>query len=223
MCRDDPKMKKPEDLIFYSAVEERWNVLTHGLGFALGVVAFFLLLDRAGNYDSLKMTLGFGIFGLGLILLYAASTFYHSATNPRWRHKLNIFDHIAIFVLIAATYTPFCLVTLEGTTGWIILGVSWGIALVGTNLKIFFTGKYQILSTLMYVGMGWIIVFAIQPLMANLSEAGLWWLLAGGLSYTLGAVMYNLKKIRFNHTIFHLFVLGGSFCHFMSIYNHVHP
>ena len=175
-------MAKPVDLKFYSAIEERWNVLTHGLGLGLGVVAFFLLLDRAGNYHSLEMKLGFGIFGLGLILLYAASTFYHSATNPRWRYKLKIFDHIAIFVLIAATYTPFCLVTLNGTIGWIILGVSWGFALVGIILKLFFTGKYMILSTLMYVGMGWIIVFAIQPLMENLSEAGLCWLMVGGLS-----------------------------------------
>jgi hemolysin III len=158
-----------------------------------------------------------------MILLYAASTFYHSATNRSLRYKLNILDHASIYVLIAGSYTPFALVTLEGWVGWTIFGVVWGIAFTGIILKLFFTGKYQTLSTIMYVLMGWIIVFAIKPLYDNLSSEGLWWLLAGGISYTIGAVLFSFDKVRFNHAIFHIFVLFGTFCHYLSIYFYVLP
>tara|TARA_B000000460_G_scaffold214413_1_gene163202 strand:- start:318 stop:692 length:375 start_codon:yes stop_codon:yes gene_type:complete len=124
-------------------------------------------------------------------------------------------------VLIAGTYTPFALVTLSGFTGTLILVVIWAMALTGVILKLFFTGRYQLLSTIMYVVMGWVIVFAIKPLLANLSSEGLWWLFGGGISYTLGAVLFMLDRIPYNHAIFHLFVLGGTFCHFMAIYFHV--
>src|SRR5690606_38805789 len=126
---------------------------------------------------------------------------------------------IAIFILIAGTYTPFALVTLEGKTGWIILGVVWAIAIFGTILKLFFTGRFKVLSTLLYVGMGWVIIFAIKALNQNLSIEGLWWLMGGGLAYTLGAVLYSISRIKFNHAIFHFFVLLGSYCHFIAIYN----
>ncbi|MFV8838281.1 PAQR family membrane homeostasis protein TrhA [Salinimicrobium soli] len=207
----------------YSPKEEFWNVFSHGSGLALSILAVFLLLERACDYSNLALTLSFGVFGISLVVLYAASTFYHSAKDPKTRFKLKIFDHIAIFILIAGTYTPFSVVTLQGSTGWTILGVAWGIAFIGTMLKIFFTGRFKILSTLLYVGMGWIIVFAISPLLQNLSMAGLWWLFAGGMAYTLGAILYNVPRIKYNHAIFHVFVLLGSFCHFMSIYNHVIP
>jgi len=132
-------------------------------------------------------------------------------------------DHASIYVLIAGTYTPFTLVTLNGVTGWILFGISWGLAVSGIILKLFFTGQYNVLSTLMYIFMGWIIVFAIKPLVNNLSVEGLFWLVTGGVAYTIGAILYGIKKIKFNHSIFHVFVLLGSSCHFIAIYFYVLP
>jgi hemolysin III len=167
--------------------------------------------------------ISFSIFGISLITLYSASTFYHRTQNPEQRKRLRVFDHAAIFVLIAGTYTPFTLITLVGTTGWIIFGIAWGIALIGIVLKLFFTGRFKIVSTLMYVFMGWIIVFAVKPLINNLSSDGLFWLAAGGVAYTVGAVLYSIKKIKFNHAIFHILVLIGSACHFISVYFYLLP
>lgn len=208
---------------FYSPKEEKWNIISHASGLVLSLAALYFLLTKAASFESDRLTISFAVFGVALVLLYSASTFYHSAKDPVWRFRLKIFDHIAIFILIAATYTPFALITLSGTTGLIILGVAWGIAFLGTVLKVFFTGKFKILSTLIYVGMGWIIIFAIKPLLENLSSAGLWWLFGGGLFYTLGAILYSLARIRYNHAWFHLFVLLGSFCHFLAIYFYVFP
>lgn len=216
-------MKRPPRIRFYSQSEEFLNVITHAAGLALSMLGLFLLILKALTYDSGKLLLSFIIFGTSLILLYAASTLYHSTRDIRKRFTFKMFDHIAIFILIAGTYTPFALVTLQGRTGWIILGVVWAIALFGTVLKLFFTGRFKILSTLLYVAMGWVIIFAIEPLMANLSSQGLWWLLGGGLAYTIGAVVYSLGRIQFNHAIFHIFVLLGSYCHFIAIYSHVSP
>lgn len=208
---------------YYPEQEERWNIISHGLGLALSFVALILLLQKALEYDNTLLLISFLVFGLGLILLYAASTFYHSARNPVWRYRLKIFDHVAIFILIAGTYTPFALITLKGTVGWIIFGIAWGIALAGTILKLFYTGKYKTLSTILYVGMGWIIIAAIKPLIDNLSSGGLWWLFSGGIFYTLGAILYSISRLQYNHALFHLFVLLGSFSHFMAIYEHVVP
>ena len=156
-----------------------------------------------------------------MIVLYAASTFYHSATKPKLRRRLNIFDHAAIYVLIAGTYTPFTMITLAGNTGWLIFSLTWIFALTGIVLKLFFTGRFDKLSTIMYVLMGWQIVFAISPLLENLYEQGLLWLFAGGVFYTVGAILYSIKKIPYNHAIFHFFVLGGSISHFVSIYFYI--
>ncbi len=163
------------------------------------------------------------IFGASMVLLYAASTFYHSAKATRLRIRLNIIDHAAIYILIAGTYTPFALVTLEGTTGITILWIVWLLALAGVILKLFFTGKYNLISTIMYVAMGWLIIFAINPLMQNLSTEGLWWLFGGGISYTIGAILFMQKKLPYNHAIFHIFVLLGTFAHFISIYFYLIP
>lgn len=216
-------MEGKDPVKFYPAQEERWNVISHGLGLVLSFIALVLLLRKAGEYDSTRISISFVVFATGLILLYAASTFYHSSRDPVWRFRLKIFDHVAIFILIAGTYTPFALVTLRGTVGWIIFGIVWGIALAGTVLKLFYTGKYKTLSTILYVGMGWIIIVAIKPLIDNLSVGGLWWLFSGGVFYTLGAVLYSISSIKYNHALFHLFVLLGSFSHFMAIYEHVIP
>lgn len=208
---------------YYDPVEEKWNVRSHALGLILSVVALVLLVVFASKEGSVKHIVSFSIYGASLILLYSASTFYHYTQSPRLRHKLNIFDHAAIYVLIAGTYTPFTLVVLKGWVGWTIFGVSWGLAIVGIVFKLFFTGRFDKLSTAAYVLMGWLIVFAIKPLVNNLPFEGLMWLLGGGISYTLGAILYSIKKIKYNHAIFHIFVLLGSFCHFMAVFFYVLP
>jgi hemolysin III len=214
-------MKKVKEPTIYPPLEEKINVLSHAIGLFFSVVALVLLVVKASYNGSVWHVVSFSIFGSSLILLYAASTFYHSAKKPILRKRLNIFDHASIYILIAGTYTPFALVTLNGTIGWVIFGITWGIALTGVILKLYFTGKYDRISTIAYVLMGWIIVFAINPLLNNLSPEGIGWLLAGGVAYTIGAILYSIKKIKFNHAIFHLFVLIGSFCHFITIYFYV--
>lgn len=208
---------------FYSALEEKTNIISHAIGFILSIVALVLMVVRAGRYGNGLDIVSVSIFGASLIVLYAASTIYHSTKGPARRNRLRVIDHATIYVLIAGTYTPFALVVLNGATGWMIFAASWAMAVSGIILKLFFTGKYNRLSTLMYVFMGWIIVFAIIPLIENLSRQGLFWLFAGGVAYTTGAILYSIKKVKFNHAIFHMFVLLGSFCHFVSVYFYVLP
>lgn len=207
----------------YSPTEERFNIISHAIGFVLSIIALILLILKASAFGNVWSTISVSIFGVSLIALYAASTLYHSAIQKELRYRLKIFDHSAIYVLIAGTYTPFTLITLNGTTGWLVFGVSWGMALIGIILKLFFTGKYNFISTLMYILMGWMIVFAIKPLIDSLPFDGILWLLAGGISYTIGAILYSIERIKFNHAIFHIFVLIGSFCHFYSVYYYVLP
>jgi hemolysin III len=179
----------------YSPAEERINIGSHALGLVLSVAALLLLVLRAQSYDNALYTLSFAVFGASLICLYLASTLYHSAKTQKARTRLRIVDHATIYILIAGTYTPFCLITLSGPTGWAVFAVSWGLATFGVVLKLFFTGRFQLLV----------------------------WLIVGGLSYTTGALIYSIGKIPFNHAIFHLFVLAGSFCHFIAVYQYVYP
>jgi len=216
-------MKDIEEIEYYSPIEEKINIISHTTGFILSIVAFVLLVMHASLHGDVWQIVSFSIFGASLIILYGASTLYHSQKNPLLRNKLNIIDHASIYVLIAGTYTPFTLVTLKGTIGWVIFGISWGLALTGIILKLFFTGKYDLISTIMYVFMGWVIVFAIKPLIHHLPFEGLLWLFAGGISYTIGAILYSIKKIKFNHAVFHILVLIGSFCHFVSVFFYVLP
>ena len=216
-------MKDIEGLKQYSPTEEKINIISHAIGFILSIVAFVFLVTHAALHGDVWHIISFSIFGASLIILYAASTFYHSAKKPELRKRMKIIDHASIYVLVAGTYTPFTLVTLNGTLGWVIFGSSWGLALTGIILKLFFTGRYNLISTSMYVFMGWIIVFAIKPLINILPSEGFLWLLAGGISYTIGAILYSIKKIKFNHAIFHMFVLTGSFCHFISVFFYVLP
>jgi len=214
-------MNNNDRVVYYPLAEERINVLSHGLGLLLSIVALPCLIQNAIANGTIWHIVSFAIYGASLIVLYAASTIYHSSQSPRLRSRLNVFDHSAIYVLIAGTYTPLTLVTLHGTLGWVLFGIAWGAALVGIVLKLFFIGRFKLLSTIMYVAMGWIVVIAAKSLIHNLPVGGLWWLLAGGISYTVGAVLYSLRKMKFNHAVFHLFVLIGSFCHFMTIYYYV--
>jgi hemolysin III len=208
---------------FYETKEEKLNVITHGIGFLLSIAALVLLVVYASKDGTVWHITSFAIFGASLIVLYAASTLYHYTQNPDLRMKLNILDHSAIYILIAGTYTPFTLVILKGWVGWTIFGLSWGLAIAGIVFKVFYFGKYDKLSTIAYVIMGWVIIFAIKPLIDSFPFEGLMWLLAGGISYSLGALFYSIKKIRYNHAIFHIFVLIGSFCHFMAVFFYVLP
>ena len=216
-------MRDIEEIKYYSPIEEKINIISHAIGFILSIVALVLLVTHANLHGDVWHIVSFSIFGASLIILYAASTFYHNAKKPELRNRLKIIDHAAIYVLIAGSYTPFTLVSLNGTIGWVIFGTSWGLALTGIILKLFFTGKYNLISTLMYVFLGWVIIFAIKPLINNLPLEGLFWLFAGGMAYTIGAILYSIKKIKFNHAIFHVFVLMGSFSHFVSVFFYVLP
>ncbi len=212
-----------ENITYYDTKEEKLNIITHGIGLILSIAALVLLVVYSSIYGTAWHITSFAIFGSSLILLYSASTLYHYTQNPKWRQRLNIFDHSAIYVLIAGTYTPFTLVVLNGWIGWTIFGISWGLALIGIIFKLFFTGKYDKISTIAYVLMGWVIVFAIKPLVDTFPLNGLLWLLAGGIFYTVGAILYSSAKIRYNHAIFHIFVLLGSFSHFMAVFFYVLP
>ena len=212
---------KNKHLTYYPSTEEKINILTHGLGLLLSIAALVLLIIHASSHGTARHIVSFTIFGASMILLYSASTLYHYSQKPDIRRKLNILDHASIYVLIAGTYTPFTLITLKGWLGWTIFGITWGIAIIGVFFKLFYTGRFDKISTIAYVAMGWIIIFAVKPLIENLPLNGLYWLLAGGIFYTIGAVLYSVKKIKFNHAIFHVFVLLGSFSHFMAIYFYV--
>jgi len=174
----------------YPKTEELLNVITHGLGFMLSIAALVLLVVFASLNGDVWHIVSFSIYGFSLVVLYLASTLFHSARNPKLRKRLNIFDHSAIYILIAGTYTPFLLVTLRGPWGWSLLGVIWGLAIAGVVFKLFFTGKYDVMSAIVYVLMGWIIIIAIKPMNENLPAEGLYWLIGGGISYMIGAGFY---------------------------------
>lgn len=202
---------------YYPPLEEKINIISHGLGTFLGLIALGILIYLSNNYDDNVYLFSALAFGLSFINLYAVSTIYHSIKKESLRVKLRAIDHASIYVFIAGTYTPFALIILPDKVGWTVFFLSWALALLGIVLKIFFTGRYIFLSLLTYLGMGWMIIFFLDPLVKNFSLPGLIWLLAGGVAYTLGAIVYALKKVKFNHAIFHLFVLIGSVCHFISI------
>ncbi|QNM85139.1 hemolysin III family protein [Polaribacter pectinis] len=202
----------------YTVSEERLNVISHGLGLFASIIVFPFLIVKSFSFNGFWKPASFIVYGISLIILYAASTFYHAAKNPKKRRKLNIFDHAAIYVLIAGSYTPFCLVALDSKLGWYLFVFVWIFALVGIVLKLFFTGRFDKLSTAMYLLMGWQVVFLIKPLINSLPEYNLNLLFAGGIFYTIGAILYSIKKLPYNHAIFHVFVLLGSVSHFLAIY-----
>ena len=208
---------------FYAPAEERINIGSHALGLVLSCIALFFLISRALAVGTTVHLVSAAIFGASMIITYAASTAYHSTRDAGVRMKMRVVDHAAIYILIAGSYSPFTLITLDESNGWLIFCGVWLLAAIGITLKLFFTGRYNLLSTLMYILMGWQVVLAIQPLSANLPAAGLNWLIAGGISYTVGAILYSIKRIHFNHAIFHIFVLAGTICHFISIYFYVLP
>jgi hemolysin III len=197
--------------------EEIANSLSHGLGILLAIAGLVVLLIYGANYGDAWYLVGYSIFGGSMILLYTASTLYHSATKPRRKYYLHKFDHSAIYILIAGSYTPVLLTALRGPIGWVLFGLVWALAIAGMVYKIwFYTKKWRKLSAYLYIVMGWLIVIAIYPLIQKVPSISLWFLLAGGLSYSLGVIFYIKKHLRFGHLVFHLFVLGGSISHFFA-------
>ncbi|MEE4249669.1 MAG: hemolysin III family protein [Alcanivoracaceae bacterium] len=207
----------------YTLREERLNSLSHGLGALMSVAGTVLLVSKAAVMGDVWKIVSFSIFGASLILLYSASTFYHASRKPRAREIWKMLDHCAIFLLIAGTYTPFVLVNLRGPTGWTLFGVVWGLALAGITLKLIFGHRYKILRVLVYLAMGWLILFAAGELNTHVGPLGVKLTVAGGIVYTLGVVFYLADKLPYNHAIWHLFTVGGSFCHFLAIYYAVLP
>ncbi len=200
------------------------NCTTHLIGLGLSVAALVLMIVRSAIYGSTISVVSAAIFGASLIVLYLASTLYHAAKNVKIKARLNKFDHSAIYILIAGTYTPFTIVLLQGGWGWSIFGVQWGLAAIGILFKLFwYKEKFRAISAYAYIAMGLVILIAIKPLMEVLPTAGLIWLAVGGAVYIIGVFFYLSKKIPFSHGIWHLFVMGGSIAHFIAIYNHVLP
>jgi hemolysin III len=197
--------------------EEVANTLSHAAGIVLAVAGLSILVIFAAIYGDVWHIVSYAVFGTCMILLYTASTLFHSVKRPRLKYYLNKFDHAAIYLLIAGSYTPVALTSLRGPVGWVLFGLIWALALGGIAFKIwFYTARWRKLSAYLYIAMGWLIVIAIVPLIKNTPAASIWFLFAGGLAYTAGVFFYIKKHIRFTHFVFHLFVLAGSMLHFFA-------
>ncbi len=202
--------------------EELANSLTHGLGLLLAVAALSVLVTFASLNGEPYRIVACSVYGASLVILYLASTLYHAVRAPRAKRMLRIFDHAAIYLLIAGTYTPFTLVSLRGGWGWTLFGLVWGLGMTGVLLKLVFHTRFEVLSTLAYVAMGWVVLVAIKPVAAALPASGIAWLVAGGLAYTLGVIFYAWER-PYHHAIWHLFVLAGSAFHFVAVLRYVVP
>lgn len=207
----------------YTPREELANVITHGCGAALSVAGLALLVSFAALRGDAWHVVSAAVFGTTLVLLYTASTLYHAFRNADTKRLLRKFDHAGIFLLIAGTYTPFLLVSLRGPWGWSLFGVVWGLGLTGVGLKFWLAGRFRVMSTLIYLGMGWLVVLAARPMLEAVPPGGLWLLLAGGLSYTGGAVFYLWRRLPYHHAVWHVFVLAGSVCHWAAVFVYVLP
>ncbi|MEZ6017145.1 MAG: hemolysin III family protein [Planctomycetota bacterium] len=204
-----------------SVGEELANAITHGAGALLSIAGLVLLIVRAAATDDPWRVVSFTIFGAALVLLYLGSTLYHSLAHTRARALFKALDHSLIYVLIAGTYTPFMLGPLRGPWGWSVFGAMWGMALIGILFKARYSHRFRRASTILYLGMGWVGLIAIKPLLQHVPPPALAWLLAGGLAYSLGTLFYVWRGQRYHHAAWHLFVLAGSACHFVAIYGYL--
>ncbi|MGB1080135.1 MAG: PAQR family membrane homeostasis protein TrhA [Flavobacteriaceae bacterium] len=201
-------------------LEEKLNAWSHGLGIGLGIAALVLMLlgvDQTNPFGLFSVI----VYGLSIILLFLASTCYHAIKDRKRKHFFRVADHISIYLLIAGTYTPVLLIAIPNSLGWTLFWVVWGIAAFGLILKLFFTGRFDNLSTFLYLAMGWLALIPYSELTAALDSAAMVWLIAGGISYTVGVLFYAIERIPYNHFIWHLFVLGGASCHFFMVYLYV--
>jgi hemolysin III len=203
--------------------EEIANSVTHGLGLALSLAGFVVLIVVAALHGSVLSIVSCSVYGATLVCLYAASTVYHSVRAPRWKRVLKIVDHSCIYLLIAGTYTPFTLVALHGGWGWTLFSIVWALALGGIVFKLWFVDRFPIASTVFYLLMGWSVMIALKPLISAMPAPALFWLLAGGLSYSAGVVFFALPKLRYSHAVWHGFVLVGSIFHYVAILHYVAP
>jgi hemolysin III len=214
MAPDAHRPEVPE--LAQSPAEEIANGLSHGLGLVAILGATPFLIAAAARHGAVSSILGAALFAGSAALLYLASMLYHFASARR-KGFYRMLDHVAIFFLIAGTYTPFALGPLKGTFGWTIFAIVWLLAFVGILFKVFARFRFPYVSTAMYIGMGWLAVFIIRPLAAHLPVAGLLWLVAGGLAYTAGTLFYHRERMRYSHLVWHMFVLAGTGCHFVAV------
>lgn len=201
----------------YLIVNEVLNAVTHGVGFGLSIAGLVILVIKGVRTGSALEVVSYAIYGSTLILLYLCSTLYHSLTFTRARKVFKIFDHSSIFLLIAGTYTPYTLITIGGAFGWTIFGIVWGIAVLGIIYKAIWINKYQKYSTMLYIAMGWICIIAIRSLYRGLGASGMTLMFTGGISFTIGAIFYRMKNVKFMHVLWHLFVLAGTLLMYFSI------
>ncbi len=201
--------------------EELFNVVTHGLGAIAGMAGGAVLITLAAIKGDAWHIVGAAVYVAALVILYSASTLYHAVPHYGGaKARLKVFDHCAIFLLIAGTYTPFTLISLRGGWGWALFGMVWGLAATGIVFKLFFTGRFPVVSTLIYLAMGWMVVVAAVPLAQAMPMAVLGWLIAGGMIYTVGTLFFAFdRKVPYFHGVWHLFVIGGSVCHFVAVFN----
>lgn len=200
--------------------EEIANSVSHGVGFLAALAASPVLIFSAVQNDSSAGIVGASVFAFTMVLLYITSALYHTLARNKAKRVFQVLDHGAIFLLIAGTYTPFTLGVLRGAWGWTLFGIVWGLAVVGVVLQSIGGAKYQRLSTILYLAMGWLIIIAVKPLWLNMPSWGLFWLLAGGAAYTAGVGFYAANRVRYAHFIWHLFVIAGTACHFIAVWRY---
>ena len=204
-------------LTIYSPQEERANALTHAFATTLAAISGVILTVIALQTHDVWKVISAIVFSISMVLLYLASTLYHSAENLTLKARLKILDHCAIYLLIAGTYTPFTLIGLRGTLGWWLFGIIWSLAFAGIIFKLFFTGRFKFISTLIYIAMGWLVLAAIKPVYSQLDAWTLGWLFAGGAFYTLGTFFYHRESIPYSHAIWHIFCILGSTSHYIAV------
>ncbi|PQL93622.1 PAQR family membrane homeostasis protein TrhA [Apibacter adventoris] len=197
---------------------ELLNTVSHATGIVLGIVGLIFLLIKNRSITAYS-TLSIWMYGISIIILYTSSTIYHLFSNEKMKRKARILDHMSIYLLIAGTYTPICLITLANNSGWTLFFIVWTIATIGVIMKVFLTGKVDKLSLFLYLAMGWMIIFDIKNVIELMASYALLYLVIGGVFYTLGTIFYAIEKIPYSHFIWHLFVLGGSTAHYVMVYS----
>lgn len=201
-----------------SQKEEKVNVITHSIGIAFTLIAMPFLITYAIKHGTIQNVWAVSIFGFGMLMVYLSSTIYHAATHPGTKRVLRIWDHISIFLMIGGTYTAIIQKFTDRPTATIFLSIMWSIIALGSFLKLFFTGKFKVIELLLYIGLGWMAVFIIKPLTANIPLEVFWWILAGGCCYMFGIIFYVWKKLQYHHAVWHCFVLAGTVTHYVAVY-----